>query len=103
MSTEIVVVWLLLYALYLLVVIFLAVSYLRQYFFPQRKIVWPDIWFAPINLKTVVPAYMFYATLAEQNEMIWRDAPCQPINSESESETNNPILRRIASIIAMRY
>lgn len=39
----------------------------------KKKDIWPMLSFGPINLYSVVPADLFYATPEQQWEMVWKD------------------------------
>ena len=67
-----------------------------------RWLEWPDLMFPPMNLWTVVPAKMFYATHIEQTRMVW-DEPFRDDMSQSRTPRGtriNPLLKRMHEIIA---
>lgn len=102
MNTGIVLAWLLLYALYLLLVIFLAGAFLKGYLFPRRKIVWPSLSFGPVNLWTVTPALEFYASPREQWDLVWKEYPLQEVSICYEGRGDSLLFRRMEDLVAQR-
>ncbi len=102
MNTGIVVVWLLLYALYLMVVIFLAGVFLKNYFFPRRKIVWSSLSFGPVNLWTMTPALESRASRREQWDLVWKEYPLQEASVCYEGRGDSLLFRRMEDLVAQR-
>ncbi|OIO30581.1 hypothetical protein AUJ77_02105 [Candidatus Nomurabacteria bacterium CG1_02_43_90] len=107
MRNEIVIVWILLYAVYLLLVIFLAVSFLRRYLSRRRKILWgrPDgkLFEGGINLWRVMPADMFYASLEQREKWVWEDSFHEIFSPDSGiPQVTNPVHARITFFTRQR-
>jgi len=63
---------------------------------------WPMLHFGPVNLWTVMPAAMFYASHEEQVEMIWHEYDCQNVHIAGSVVINSPVLGQVATLIAPR-
>jgi len=63
---------------------------------------WPTLYFGPVNLWTVMPAAMFYASHEEQKKMVWRTYPHKKKKRKKFMTINNPTLKRITSLVEVR-
>lgn len=63
---------------------------------------WPDLYFAPVNLWTLMPADMFYATPEEQWEMVWCEHTKKYIPITRDMVINNPVVQHMSELIALR-
>ena len=63
---------------------------------------WPDLHFGPVNLWTLVPAEMFYASQEEQWRMVWCEHTKQYVSISKTIVINSPIIRRMSVLTSLR-
>lgn len=63
---------------------------------------WSDLYFGPVNLWTVVPAEMYYASQEEQWRMVWCEHIKQYVSINKAIVINSPIMRRMSAITSLR-